>query len=269
MKIQSIETFSVNSVQEFIKLKKTPLFHKYRQLAKSVGLAFLFGRGSLSFALRDLEVSWTEEQADAFIEANDLHDSLQTIFERKRTGKEPLTLFQAKLAASAAFIRRNFYKTYPGLEDRIRVNREFAKEHGYVRSVFGALRRVPQLILSGKDDSERFGEEFANLSNVVTNTDIQNFESGSINRPIAIISDWLEKNGMNSKILAQVHDAVYFYAHRSELDALYTKVKAEFERRYPEQWEIPLVIEEKVSDLDLGGFYGSGVSYEKYKELVK
>jgi hypothetical protein len=264
MKIASIEEFEVRSVNDFVNLKKTKLFKGYRDQGKKVGLAFIFARGAQSFALKDLDISWTDDEIDNFLEDNKLNDYVHGIFEKKKD----LTLRQAKLVACASFIRNNFFKTYPGLLDRVQKNRAFAKEHGYIRSVFGSLRRVPQLFLSGKDDQKEYGEEFANLNNIATNSDIQNFESGSINRPIAIIHEWLIENKMKSRIIDQVHDAVDFYVHRDELDVMYNKIKEEFERRYPEQWEIPLEIEEKICDHKLGGFYKSGVSYDKYKKLV-
>jgi len=265
MIIKSIEEFTVDTVNDFVKLKKTKLFGKYRQDGKKIGLAFIFSRGAQSFALRDLDVSWSSDEVDNFLHDNKLNDKVHSLFERKKD----LTMHQAKLVTCAAFIRENFFKTYPGLLKRVQANRDFAKEHGYIRSMFGALRRLPQLFLSGKDDKEEFGEEFSNLNNIAANCDIQNFESGSINRPIAEIHEWLEKNNMKSRAISQVHDAFYMYVHRSELKSVYNKLKEEFEKRYPEQWEIPLEIEEKVCDLLLGGYYGHGVSFDEYEKLIK
>lgn len=266
MKVTSVKEFTVNSVEEFVKLKKKPLFHEYRQQGKKIGLAFLFARGAMSFALRDLEIAWTEDQADAFIADNHLQDQLSSMFEKK----PELSMFQCKLVVCATQIRKEFFKTYPGLEERIHVNRSFAKEHGYIRSVYGAMRRLPQILLSGKDDNKMHGDEMANLNNVATNTDIQNFESAAINRTIAEVDEWITELNMKSRYVAQVHDAVYMYVHRSEITAVYNKVKEVMTRMHPEFWKIPLDIEEKICDLRIGGFYGSGISYEKYaKEYLK
>ena len=266
MKVLSVKEFTVNSVEEFVKLKKKPLFHKYRQSGKTVGLAFLFARGAMSFALRDLEIAWTEDQADAFIADNHLKDQLNSMFEKK----PELSLLQCKLVVCATQIRKEFFKTYPGLEERIHINRSFAKENGYIRSVYGAMRRLPQLLLSGKDDNKIHGDEMANLNNVATNTDIQNFESAAINRTILEVDSWIEDNDLKSRYVSQVHDAVYLYVHRSEITEVYNKVKEVMTKMHPEFWRIPLDIEEKICDPKLGGFYGSGISYEKYsKEHLK
>lgn len=265
MKVQSIERFSFETVEDFIKLKKESYFNEIRQQAKTVGLAFIFARGAISFAIRDLQKTWTSEQADVFIQTYDLEQKLDTLIARQKD----YTLFQAKLIVCATYIRDQFFKTYPGLMDRIKANREFAKEHGYVRSVYGAMRRLPEYLLTGSDDRAQFGDIFANLDNVAANTDIQNFESVSMNRPIAIIDEWLVENNMKSYFISQVHDAEYLVVHRSEIDVVYNKVRDEMEKWYPEYWELGLVAEEKIGDPKLGHFYGSGISYKKYLEKIK
>ena len=63
-----IEKFRINTVEEFISLKKEPFFNLIRQQAKVVSLAFLFGRGAQSFAIRDLDVAWDDERVESFIQ---------------------------------------------------------------------------------------------------------------------------------------------------------------------------------------------------------
>jgi hypothetical protein len=261
-----IEKFKLNSVEEFISLKKEPFFNLIRQQAKVVSLAFLFGRGAQSFAIRDLDVAWDDDRIESFIEDNDLEEKLNRLTARQKD----FTLRQCKLIVCAAFIRERFFITYPGLMERIKANREFVREHGYIRSVYGAMRRIPEFLLSGSDDREQYGDLFAGLDNIATNTDIQNFESAAMNRPIAIIDEWLLENNMRSYFVSQVHDSLTLVVHRDEFEVVFKKVKEEMERWHPEFWELGLVAEEKVGDVrnDIG-YYLSGPTYDKYLTKIK
>jgi hypothetical protein len=76
--------------------------------------------------------------------------------------------------AVADYIREEFFKTYPGLLKRIEDRFILACENGYVRSVHGAIRRLPILHWMGQDEDRK---EVAGLKNIASNTTIQNDEA--------------------------------------------------------------------------------------------
>lgn len=256
------------TLDEFMKLKKDEHggpFAQMRQDAKSVNFSLLFGAVASTFARRVLEVAWTEEQADTYIKDNNLR-ALKDKIIAKYPSEKPLMW---KLITCASDIRSKFFKTYPGLLQRIERERAFAMEHGYVRCWHGAVRRIPELFFMSKDEKGRlngddqrlYGKLVGNLLNIAANTSIQNLEAVFVMAAIADLHLWLKEEEMKSYIWGSVHDSIDFCIHKDEVEAVCTKM-LEFCRKT--MHGMPLDIDICVADILEGECYKSGGDWRSY-----
>lgn len=111
---------------------------------------------------------------------------------------------------------------------------EFAKEHGYVQTIFGRRRFIPEL-RDRNFNIRAFGERTA------ANSPIQGSAADLIKIAMIRISFALRDKGLIAKMLLQVHDELVFEAPIEETDALEKLVREEMEGAA--QLSIPLVVD--------------------------
>src|SRR5208282_2066095 len=124
-----------------------------RYKAKTANFQLEFGATSFNYAQTIISKEWPKTEIDKYIKENNLEDQPLKFFERAMQEKK----FNVDMDFCACWsiakdIREKFFNTYKGLQEWIKTTGEFAKTHGYVRSPFGAIRRLPQLIRIGIDD---------------------------------------------------------------------------------------------------------------------
>lgn len=245
------------SETEFKKLKKLEPFATYRQMAKSVNFGFLFGMASMTFAANTLETSWGQEQVDKFIEDYNLYDKK---FEIAQNFPDAEPTFWAYVAV-ADYIRSTFFKSYPGLMNRIERNKEIGERTGYIRSYHGAIRRVPMLLMKGKDDDKK---EIANMYNICANTTIQNDEACKILGCMIDFQNWCKENNIKSYMYGMIHDSVDLVIYRDEVKLVVNKLREIFERQEDWQKGVPLAVDITICDLAAGDHYKGGLEWKQY-----
>ena len=110
----------------------------------------------------------------------------------------------------AAQYIENYFKTYPGIKRFLDDTVAHAKQMGYVVTLFGRRRPVPELE-SGSFMQRSFGERVAmNAPIQGTAADIMKIAMIGVNRA-------LKENNMKSKLVLQVHDERLIEANKSEL----------------------------------------------------
>ncbi|WP_019037605.1 DNA polymerase I [Psychroflexus tropicus] len=129
-----------------------------------------------------------------------------------------------------------YYKTYPKLRDYIDDQVEFAKEHGYVKTVMGRRRYLKDI--NAKNNVVRSAAE----RNAV-NAPVQGSAADIIKVAMINIHEAMEEKNFKSKMLLQVHDELIFDAHKDELDELKALVKDKMENAF--KLDVPL-------DVDMG-----------------
>jgi DNA polymerase-1 len=129
-----------------------------------------------------------------------------------------------------------YYKTYPKLRDYIDDQVEFAKEHGYVKTVMGRRRYLKDI--NAKNNVVRSAAE----RNAV-NAPVQGSAADIIKVAMINIYEAMEEKNLKSKMLLQVHDELIFDAHKDELDELKALVKDKMENAF--KLDVPL-------DVDMG-----------------
>lgn len=116
-----------------------------------------------------------------------------------------ITVAQAK-----AYIQQYFAK-YPSIRGFMEQMEGFAKEHGYVETLYGRRREVPEL--ADKNRVRRaFGER------VARNTPIQGTAADLIKVAMIRVSNALAEAGLQAKLILQIHDELIVEAPEQEVE---------------------------------------------------
>lgn len=104
---------------------------------------------------------------------------------------------------------KNYFETYPGIKTFLDGLVEQAKRDGYVTTMFGRRRPVPE-ISSSNFMQRSFGER------VAMNSPIQGTAADIIKIAMIRVHDRLKAEGLRSKLVLQVHDELLIEADRKE-----------------------------------------------------
>jgi DNA polymerase-1 len=131
-------------------------------------------------------------------------------------------------------IIKNYFGTYPKLKIYMDANIAFAREHGYVKTVMNRKRRL-------KDINSRNSVVRGHAERNAVNAPIQGSAADIIKVAMIEIDKMIDRLGLKSKLLLQVHDELVFDAKKDELDVLKTLVKSAMEDAYSSS--VPLVVD--------------------------
>ncbi len=123
----------------------------------------------------------------------------------------------------AAQYIENYFNTYPGIKKFLDDAVEGAKEHGYVETLFGRRRPVPE-ISSGNFMQRSFGER------VAMNSPIQGTAADIMKIAMISVNHRLKFNQMKSRLVLQVHDELLIEAHETEVEQVKTILSEEMEQ---------------------------------------
>jgi DNA polymerase-1 len=136
-------------------------------------------------------------------------------------------------AEAKEFIAR-YFERFQGVRNYLDSMVAFAHEHGYVQTVFGRRRYIPEL-RERNFNIRAFGERTA------ANSPIQGSAADLIKIAMIRIDDALKSRKLLSKMLLQVHDELVFEVIPSELDEVQDLVKYEME--HAAELDVPLVVD--------------------------
>ena len=136
-------------------------------------------------------------------------------------------------AEAKAFITR-YFERFKGVRNYLDSMVAFAREHGYVQTIFGRRRYIPEL-RERNFNIRAFGER------VAANSPIQGSAADLIKIAMIRIDDALKTRQLQSKMLLQVHDELVFEVIPSELDQVKKLVKHEME--HAAELSVPLVVD--------------------------
>lgn len=115
-----------------------------------------------------------------------------------------------------------YFARYPKVNEYIFNTIAFAHKQGYVTTLFGRKRFIPELRSENRNLRE-FGERMA------INTPIQGSAADLIKIAMIRISDAIQKTGLQSKMILQIHDELVFEVPEEEVEKLSQIVKKEME----------------------------------------
>jgi DNA polymerase-1 len=117
----------------------------------------------------------------------------------------------------------NYFARYPGVRTFIDRTIEDTKMNGYVMTLFGRRRFIPELA-SSMVAVRNFGERMA------VNTPIQGTAADLIKLAMIHIHARLVQQGLRSNMIIQVHDELVFEVPDNEIDVMKRLVKEEMEK---------------------------------------
>lgn len=128
----------------------------------------------------------------------------------------------------------NYFAQFPQIKNYIIKTIEKAKENGYVETIMGRRRYLPD-IHAANNTVRQFAERNA------INAPIQGSAADIIKIAMINIHREFEKQKFKSKMVLQVHDELVFDAHKDELDEIIPVIKEKMENAV--QLAVPLVVE--------------------------
>ncbi|GAA4279911.1 DNA polymerase I [Gaetbulibacter aestuarii] len=140
--------------------------------------------------------------------------------------------------AEAKELIDTYYATYPKLKDYISKQVDFARDHGYVKTVLGRRRYL-------KDINSRNAVVRGAAERNAVNAPVQGSAADIIKIAMIRIFEKLNEGDYKTKMLLQVHDELVFDVYKPELEKVSEMIRHEMENAY--KLEVPLDV-----DIDTG-----------------
>ncbi len=116
-----------------------------------------------------------------------------------------------------------YFERHPGVKEYIEKAASDAREKGYVRTMFGRKREIPEL-KSKNSTTRALGERLA------VNSPIQGTAADIIKIAMIKITEAIHANGLKSRMILQVHDELVFELAGHELVEIQALVKDKMEQ---------------------------------------
>lgn len=123
----------------------------------------------------------------------------------------------------AAKYIEDYFHTYPGIKAFLDDAVAHAKENGYVKTLFGRRRPVPELA-SSNFMQRSFGER------VAMNAPIQGTAADIMKIAMIGVNKRLKEQKMKSRLVLQVHDELLIETHHTEIDTVKEILREEMEQ---------------------------------------
>ncbi len=201
----------------------------------------------------------------AFADGIDIHAmTASEMFNTPVEGMDPMIRRQAKainfgiiygisafgLAANLGIPRgeaseyiKTYFERFPRIREYMDNTKAFAREHGYVETIFGRKAHYPE-IKSANPQMRGFNERAA------INAPIQGSAADIIRRAMVKMEPALDTAGLQAKMLLQVHDELIFEVPEGEVDATIETVSTVMEQAPHPVLElaVPLQVDARAAD---------------------
>ena len=127
-----------------------------------------------------------------------------------------------------------YFERFPGILRYINETKEFAREHGYVKTLHGRRRFIPD-INSRNWNVRGFAERTA------INTPIQGTAADIIKLAMIDIAQWLREENLETRMVLQVHDELLFEVPEAEQDEIPGQIRQKMEQAY--ELSVPLKVD--------------------------
>lgn len=129
---------------------------------------------------------------------------------------------------------RNYFEAYPGVQGFLDRTIEEGRENGYVETMLHRRRYLPDL-------NSRNGRIRAFAERTAVNTPIQGSAADLIKLAMIAIDDELDKQGLEAKMILQVHDELVFDAPLREVEQVTALAKERMEGQM--ELRVPVLVE--------------------------
>jgi DNA polymerase-1 len=128
----------------------------------------------------------------------------------------------------------DYYKTYKGVREYMEKVPEEAREKGMMRSIYGRIRPLPTI-------NDRNGQIRARAEREAINMPIQGTASDIVKIAMLKVEDALRREGLEARMVMQVHDELLIEAPKKEADRVAALLKREMETAV--ELDVPLEAE--------------------------
>ena len=129
----------------------------------------------------------------------------------------------------------NYFSQFQGLKNYMHDTIEFAREHGYVKTLVGRKRIL-------RDINSRNGLARSNAERMAINTPIQGSAADMIKLAMIDVHNAMQKGEFKSKMILQVHDELVFDIYKPELDDMTNLIVENMKNALPEL-SVPILVE--------------------------
>jgi len=138
---------------------------------------------------------------------------------------------------------KTYFERFPGIRDYMDTTKAFAKEHGFVETIFGRRCHFPRM--SSSNPSEKAFQERAAI-----NAPIQGSAADVIRRAMIKMPAALSDAGLSARMLLQVHDELIFEVAEAEVDRLISVVSTTMENAPSPavKLSVPLTVDARAAD---------------------
>ncbi|KQZ80803.1 DNA polymerase I [Mesorhizobium sp. Root157] len=143
---------------------------------------------------------------------------------------------------AGAYIKK-YFERFPGIRDYIETTKTYARENGYVETVFG--RRIHYPEIRSSNPSVRAFNERASI-----NARLQGTAADIIRRAMVRMDAALAKAGLSARMLLQVHDELIFETAQAEVEATIPVVRSVMENAAmpAASLSVPLQVDARAAD---------------------
>ena len=128
----------------------------------------------------------------------------------------------------------NYFAQYNGLKNYMDETVEFAREHGYVKTLLGRKRKT-------RDINSRNGMIRSNAERIAINTPIQGSAADMIKIAMINIHKALKDGNFKTKMILQVHDELVFDVYKPELEIVKPIIENEMKNAMP-NLQVPILV---------------------------
>lgn len=132
-----------------------------------------------------------------------------------------------------------YFKTYPGVREWIDATLERARETGYVETMLGRRRLLPDL--NAKNGTVR-----ANAERIAMNTPIQGTSADMIKLAMIHVDKGLKQAASGARMVLQVHDELIFSVPESQLESAEAFVTKAMREALP--LDVPIVVDVAIAE---------------------
>ena len=129
---------------------------------------------------------------------------------------------------------RSYFARYPKVRAYMEESKRFAAENGYVETLFGRRRVIPEMKESNKN-KRAFGER------VAMNTPIQGTAADLIKKAMILVDGRLRAEGLRARLILQIHDELIVESPKEEEEQVKRILEAEMTGAM--ELSVPLVAE--------------------------
>ncbi len=134
----------------------------------------------------------------------------------------------------AAEIINNYFEQYQGVKEYMNKSITFAREHGYVETIMGRRRYLPNI-----NSANAIVRGYAERNAI--NAPIQGSSADMIKIAMINIYNSFKKNKLSSKMIMQVHDELVFDTHIKEVEKVKKIVEEKMKTAMP--LKVPVIVD--------------------------